>query len=249
MNLLDLRKQFIQISGRYDLVVDTTTWVDNGANFFINAGQMYLDQKGETKRGDAVYYKKLVAGNVGCNFPDCRAIREVWFQDQTEGVRVKLEKKSKVEIMDLYKDYYGQQVPAAQETYGPLYYYLPTLRVYPDNITIAQIESYIGFMDSLPSSGSTIYNGLIVMPASNHEIVLEVYGLFSSPTFVADTDETFWSMQYPIVLLWAALRELEITYRNTEGAKDWENAIVGRLMDIDKDNVEEIIADVNQMEG
>ena len=33
MNLLQLRTQFINDSGRFDLVVDTTDYVDNGANY------------------------------------------------------------------------------------------------------------------------------------------------------------------------------------------------------------------------
>ena len=44
MNLLGIRTQFIQKSGRFDLVDgDVTTYVDNGANFFIQAGQRLLD--------------------------------------------------------------------------------------------------------------------------------------------------------------------------------------------------------------
>ena len=244
MSLLDTRKQFVQVSGRYDLVVDDVDWVDNGANFFINAGQLYLDQKIETKMSESVCYKKLVAGLIGCGFPDCRAVREVWLQDEVSQARTKLTKRDKGYIREKYKKPFGVLTTGA-----PLDYYLPTLRVYPDGILINQIESYIGWMDSQPSKGQNVYNGIIVMPPPDHEVVLEIVGLFYSPKFINDLDETLWSSRYPTVLLWAALRELEITYRNTEGAKDWSNAINERLVDIDKDNVEETIADVNQMVG
>lgn len=43
MNLLQVRTKFVDTSGRFDLVVDTTNYADNGANFFIQAGQRYLD--------------------------------------------------------------------------------------------------------------------------------------------------------------------------------------------------------------
>jgi len=46
MNLLEIRTEFIKQSGRYDLVTDATSWADNGANFYINSGQDYLDVKG-----------------------------------------------------------------------------------------------------------------------------------------------------------------------------------------------------------
>ena len=40
MNLLQIRTKFVQLSGRYDLVVDAAggDYSDNGADFFINAG-------------------------------------------------------------------------------------------------------------------------------------------------------------------------------------------------------------------
>lgn len=244
MNLLEIRKQFIRVSGRYDLVVDTTDWVDNGANFYINSGQLYLDQKVETKLSESVFYKKLVAYSVGCCFPDCRAVREVWIQDYTNSCRYQLDKYSRQEVREYYLIEYSD-VPS-QTVYG---YYLPTLRTYPDNLTIDKIESYIGWMDSQPSRGTGVYNGIIIVPPTDHEIVVEVIGLFSTPDMSEDTDETYWAKKFPALLIWSALRQLEITYRNTEGAKDWENAITQQLAEIDKDMVEEDITDINQMEG
>jgi hypothetical protein len=256
MSLLDIRQQFVAVSGRYDLVVDANAgdWTDAGANFYINAGQMYLDQKIETKMSEGVFYKKLSAGSVGCAFPDCRAVREVWRQDLTGNIntggllsasdsRTRLTKRSK----EYLRAKYPKQLSSLSQG-GPSDYYLPNMRIYPDQIAISQLESYLGWLD-IPISTQEIYNGIIVLAPPDHDIVLEIVGLFFTPKFVNDTDETIWSLRYPTVLLWAALRELEITYRNTEGAKDWENAISSRLIDIDKDNVEETIADVDQMEG
>lgn len=42
MDLSEVRAKFIQLSGRDDLVNADTT--DNGANYFINAGQKFLDR-------------------------------------------------------------------------------------------------------------------------------------------------------------------------------------------------------------
>lgn len=264
MSLLEIRKEFIRVSGRYDLVVNAyaDNWTDNGANFYINAGQMYLDQRIEVKQSEGVFYKKLQTGIVGCSIPDCRAIREVWTQNLTSQVsvdwtnpdneavsghaRLPLKKVTKAWIRDKYKSMF-RDIQAGP----PQYYYLPTLRVYPDSFTINQLESYAGWMDALfmNSMQNPVYNAIVFLPPLDHEYVLEVVGLFYSPKFVNDGDETIWSYRYPTVLVWAALRELEVTYRNTEGAKDWEAAINSRLMDIDKDTVEEMIAGVNYMES
>jgi hypothetical protein len=264
MSLLDIRKEFVKVSGRYDLVVDAFNddWTDNGANFYINAGQLYLDQRIEVKQSEAVFYKKLQADIVGCSIPDCRAIREVWIQnlesvvsvdwtdpqfvDTSGKSRLPLKKVSKEWMRDKYRGMFNNITSGP-----PKYYCLTTLRVYPDNFTINQLESYAGFMDALAfnSMQNPIYNAILMLPPLDHEYVAEVVGLFYSPQFTEDTQETIWSYRYPTVLVWAALRELEITYRNTEGAKDWETAISARLLDIDKDTVEEVIAGVSQMEG
>lgn len=246
MSLLETRQQFVRISGRYDLVVDGSggDWSDNGADFYINAGVRMLDQKIETKLSESVFYKKVQQGMVGLGLPDCRAVREVWTQNLANDARQRLVKRDRKYFRDKWKTQF-QNIDQGP----PLDYYLPTLRVVPDTITINQIESYIGWMDSQPSRGNVVYNGILWLPPLDDEYVLEVIGLFYTPKLLGDSDENFWTRQYPMEVVWAALWSLEVSYRNSEGAKDWEAAISGRLLDIDKDNVEEVIAGVSQMEG
>ena len=64
-----------------------------------------------------------------------------------------------------------------------------------------------------------------------------------------DTDENYWSIEHPMLLLYAALYEMEVSYRNTEGAKDWDLALSRELADLDKDTVEEEVHDADFMEG
>lgn len=45
MNLLEIRKNLVKISGRFDLVKDIELYEDDGANFYIQAGQRLLDDK------------------------------------------------------------------------------------------------------------------------------------------------------------------------------------------------------------
>jgi len=55
----DTRKKFVTDSGRYDLVVDTTTWADNGADFFLESGEKYLNHF-LTAKIDANKYEHLL---------------------------------------------------------------------------------------------------------------------------------------------------------------------------------------------
>jgi len=64
-----------------------------------------------------------------------------------------------------------------------------------------------------------------------------------------DQDSCFWSELHPDILLHAALQRLEVSYRNTQGANDWLQAIVIDLSELDKEWVEEAVANLDQMEG
>jgi hypothetical protein len=66
---------------------------------------------------------------------------------------------------------------------------------------------------------------------------------------IQDTDTSYWTLEAPITLLFAALYQLEASYRNTEGVKDWLNVIDLDLDGLEKDRIAEEIMGVDQMEG
>jgi hypothetical protein len=87
------------------------------------------------------------------------------------------------------------------------------------------------------------------MPPSDQIYTIEVLGKFFSYPLTADADINFWSAQYESTLVWAALRQLDISYRNFEGAKSYEDAILADTLGIDKNLVDEEISGINQIEG
>jgi hypothetical protein len=52
-----------------------------------------------------------------------------------------------------------------------------------------------------------------------------------------------------MLLYMAAMRQIEITNRNTQGVRDWEASIGADVKTLGFDLVEENIAEANQMEG
>lgn len=105
MNLGEIRKQFVQLSGRSDLVKDTTSWEDNGADFFINAGQRLLDWLQDTTHTKAWHYERLVPGDFILRLELFRSIDEIWIAgegDDGEVTRVPLVKKDLKWIQDNY---------------------------------------------------------------------------------------------------------------------------------------------------
>ena len=244
MNLLQIRTKLVQLSGRYDLVVDRTDYADNGADFLINAGQRYLDRMETVKKSYGRNFRLVTAGVSYAIFQNCRAVKEVWCQHASDG-RTKLEKVDMDDLRVAYNDL------MTSDDYGtPLYYAPAFLRVSPetDRLTIGDFESYIGYADVMFDQHYE-YNGVIFMPPADDEYVIETWGMFYSPELSSDTDESYWSAVNPSVLIMAALREIEVFNRNSEGVKDWENSIRLSILGLGKDFTEENIAEVDQMEG
>ena len=245
MNLLQLRTKLIQLSGRYDLVLDTVNYADNGADFFINAGQRWLDRKMDHRPMVGRLFKTIAAGDVGVTFQLCRTILQVWVIDAAEDSRTLLERKSPTWARE---EYAGAFSETDQGT--PLYYYPAYLRTVPNSLTIADLQMYMGFADVTPMlDGEEVYDGIIFLPPSDGSKVIEVWGHFYTPQLLSDTQSTYWSELHPETLLMAAMRMMEVFKRNTEGVKDWDVAVASNLIDLDKDAADDDATDVDQMEG
>ena len=106
MDLLALRTQFIILSGRHDLVEDTTDYVNNGADFFIQSGQRFLQSLLETFKSDAFILRVLATGANRISFTDCQAVKDVWLReasllvsgDVTSGERYEIIARSVVDF-------------------------------------------------------------------------------------------------------------------------------------------------------
>lgn len=237
MNLGEIRSKFITLSGRDDLVNSDDS--DNGANFFINAGQRMLDRKIDFKKSSGVLYKPLAVDGWYVSVEDCRSVQDVWINDD-EG-RTQLTKRSlewlKTEFPDLI---------SATDSGTPEYWGISNLRGI-DIKHMNSVGSFLNFM--VPDSIDDNITGILILQPTSEALVVEITGKFYSPRLVNDEDTTYWTATHEMELVWAALYELEVSYRNTEGANDWLGAVTMALIDIDKDTVDQDNAQVDQMEG
>lgn len=240
MNLEEIRKQFVQISGRYDLVNQDMS--DKGANFLINEASKWLDRKIETTKSWGTYPVIKPINTWYIRFPFARAIKEVWMTT-TEG-RVQLIKST---LQDLFAEYLNS-VPAEWETGTPEYYSLAITRLIPEIKTpaeIADLDDYIGVITPI----SHEYNTVLFNCPVDVETLFEIVGLFYSRLFEEDTDENFWSQVHPLLLIQASILQTHILTSNRPMTKSYIESISDQLKDIDMDLVESEIAEVDQMEG
>jgi len=248
MEYKDIRKKFVELSGRYDLV--NPDWTDNGADFFFDAGQKMLDMMQDSKKMQAKNIQLVTAGTILVKTAGLRSIIEVKVGTTTAGL-VPLERKTLSEL----KGYYEKELSDVDQ--GEPAYFAPTsLRPYPDATTALAWASYYDADDVTLGDAHYTYEGLIIMPPPDGSYYVSIYGLYYSPTLAATCasgvwtqTKSFWSELFPALLIQAAMYQLEVFYRNADGAKDWDMAIGKTMTQIDFDAAHGESVDINQMQG
>jgi len=240
MNLIEIRKKFKELSGRYDLVNEDNS--DNGATFLANEACKWLDKTVETSKTGASYMQLLTAGDWYVEFPNARAIKEVWVT--TADGRWQLQKKR---LQDLIASYYAD-IPADRVN-GTPYYYSPAISRYiPEDITPATLLTFANYVGTLDITGYT-YDALIISTPIDVSGLIEVLGFFYSAELSEDKDENYWTTVHPLLLVEAMTRMSHIITGNKPMLDILDRGLDGDLQRLEKDRVEQEIAEVDQMEG
>ncbi len=228
MSLLDIRKLFIQRSGRYDLVIDTTDYVDNGADFFIQSGQKWLERQAEFAAEKGKVFRKLALNKFALTFRDMRTIESVYIA--CNGTRRKLDHISYDKLVEKF--------PATftTVTIGEPAYWTPMCIRNVNMDSDSDTGGIVDYMDVIENSDN--YNAVVIMPPANQDIHVEISGKFRSKKLTLDADTNYWTDNEPFILMLCALRALEVSYRNTQGVNDWTASIMSELFGLEKDYVE-----------
>lgn len=236
MNLKELRLEFVNQSGRYDLVNEAGA--NLGADFYIRAGQDFLDRLIEQKAEIGRVFRMISTGDYLVTFPRARTIHQVGCG--TSDGFIWMERKTSYELRTLFAK------PLDQVDRGfPTYYAPSSLReIQPDD---PNADGITGYMDV--SSNWRLVTGVTVLPPADGDYHLEIWGKFYSEALTSDESESFWTVTYPYLLIMAAQRALEVFYRNTQGVQDWSTAIRTELLEMEKDFIEEQYFGYDQMEG
>ena len=241
MNLAQVRAQFVKLSGRFDLVSDLSLYTDNGADFFIQEASRLLDRKSvEISEDDSAFYS-VALGGYYIDFTNIRSIKELWYHNTTD--RYQLIECTKNTLKTLFAsilDTTNTGIPA---------YYAPVRGNIRTNVANGNGEASLpaNFLNGLQLA-STDINAVIFSPI-NPAGTIEIVGKFYSLPLTANASENYWTIHHPMLLVWAACYLLEVSYRNSEGAKDWMGAIGDWLKEIEMDIVEERTNNMNQMGG
>jgi hypothetical protein len=108
MNLLGIRTDFVEKTGRHDLVVDTTDYVDNGANYFIQAAQRLLDSILPYRKDVGRYITTINADQSSVILKYIRAYDSVYVKG-SGAEREDLERKTYSWLVEQYGDDFGEK--------------------------------------------------------------------------------------------------------------------------------------------
>jgi hypothetical protein len=250
MNYLDIRNKFIELSGRYDLTNNDQT--DSGADFFLNAGQKYLDRLMDSGKMVARFPSLLSAGTFIVKSVGVRSIKEVWAAN-ADGKYPLIP-----DTLQKLREEYSEEFSAVPQG-APKYYAPAVFRPFPDTLATStgmyNVSDILLYNATAPSQHFN-YNGIVIMPPPDGIYTIEIVGLFYSPTLYATLADgtwtqsaSYWTEVHPETLIAAALFKLEGFYRNTEGAKDFKATVMDDMTGLDFDLVEEDLTGTLQMGG
>lgn len=245
--LKEIRTKFVDLSGRTDLVVDTTDYVDNGANFYIQAGQRWLDITQESVKGIGRLQKDLAIADYNLDFLNARTIIKVQAIDSA-GAITTLTPRTFEYMRENYADDPANITQGLPTDWAPNIIGLAPQQQALTSANFTTEFTYdshaIMFSDEAAHYG---YQGITFRPPADEVYTLTVFGHFFS-VLASDTDESYWSVKWPEILIMAANLSVEVFHRNTQGVNDWLGAIDRWLLGIDKDLADMESANINQVE-
>ena len=230
-NLYGIRKQLIDDSGKYELVVDPELgdYTDKGANRLIHAAQDWLDNKFDYHKQDAWLYQKLSEGETFVSFQNARFIKEVWlydvdrlhYLDRVDPLPLRLAYPEEAELLKRGRPRHWAPTPiglAPQQAHK----------------TKAEMETEgYKYLDWIRFGAHYSWRGIMMFPPADQDYTLAIRAAFHSGKLVQDTDENFWTVAAPALLVRAARRQMEIDlHRNRSGVADFEEPLLRDLMDL-----------------
>lgn len=213
-----IRKQFIDQTGRFDLVTDLVDYEDNGADFFIDAACRILDNMPISQpKSIQRYQADLSAGDFMINMKYLRSVEKV--EVMNGDGRTEL---TALSYGDFREEYSVDMANAEQGT--PTYYTLNVNSLSPEQkaITSANQSSYFTYdVDGLLFSDQSpyLYDGILIGPPADGTYTITIHARFYS-ILEDDSDKNYYSVNFPILLVLAAKLALYSMYDNSQGVQD-----------------------------
>ena len=218
MTLLSIRTNIAKQSGRYDLV-NSTTFADNGMDYYIQSAQRWLNKKSAFPRAFAHLSSTLTSADYAHELANkFKSLQSVTVDDGADPAWA-LTFKSLAELEALYL--------AAEETV-PTYYTYASYRTL-DTASAETIASFVALEWPADDDDKFDFSGIIVVPAADTDYTLIAAGEFLPLELSDDTDTNYWTEEYPELLIMATRRQIAVADRDSEEIIFWDQAIADTI--------------------
>jgi hypothetical protein len=234
MDFDTLIQWFKDWSGRHDLEDETIV-------YYLNSGQRFLDDLTDHSQTASRY---IYAGTVGLSYLSLTAQAKVINHIDL----IKDEEVFHVYEIPLHElQILSTTLPSFKSNSLPEYFALANQRKVSSGALPSVDQGHLAIIETGTKSNKL---GILFECPLDQTYTVDIYGKFYSSDIVEGVDpDTIWAIQYPFTLLHSALYKLEISNRNTEGAKDWLASMQTDLGLIDKNVAEQTSNNINEMRG
>lgn len=222
MTLAEFRKEFVQLSGRFDLVKDTQDYKDDGADFLINAGVRLLDSMFTHTKS---YATSEIQTEIGKSVYDVPSMLSI------EGVQ-RGSDKGRVTLTHIEEHVLQEIGPTEKSSSG-----VP-----------ASYAIFTSVSDGVTGNSKDNLSKLTikVTPTPDKVLSLYVYGRVSLK-LSNENSQNFWTINYPEILISATMYQIERFHRNRQGMADHMAAIQRDMRNLDADAIESQMGSITQM--
>lgn len=249
--LLDIRKAFVRESGLYQLVVDYNgaDYSDNGADYYIRAGQRMLDSMQQHSKEVATFQQDIVSGDHSLTFQYNRSIEKVYVDN---GTTRKL-------MVPRSWNWFKYQINKPVDDWTsdtPLYYCRAIIGLAPQQSGLTGAGGGSPYTDEFTYGSEDLVladdhwdkTGIIFYPKADATYTMIIKGIWWSRPLSSDTDKNQWSVNHEFLLVQAARWAYEAKRRNRSGMRDMIVSMEPELKGIDNAIIEDEIADLGELE-
>lgn len=229
--LLQVRTEFVDFTGRNDLVVDTSAYADAGADVYINKAIRLLEQKVPSwlDRGHRIV--ALAIDDLYIEMESTvRQIEEIVLVIVSSGSRSALIEKPYDEIILGYSD--------LTVSGAPKYWCRSIARPAPEQASGFDPTTFDGTegMHATEADFDNKVRLLLNVPVSV-AYSAHVFGSFYSTALSADADTNSWTTLHPDMVVLAAQYWLEVAMHNDTGSREKMKELLRLIQLVEFDNI------------
>ena len=252
MNLKQVRRLFVEWSGREDLVNED--YSDRGADEFIRQAADWLDENLDHPKSETRHVVQITQGDFYIQLPRCQAITGVWIMGtDVDGQYIRRQLEGPRTMAWIRNEYNEKWSSQSQDTPRDFGLNIIGLDGSQQDLTSSDLSGYDDIEDLILSGDVTNhhfqYTGILLAPVADQTYTVNVFGRFYQSTLTDDTDLNYWTVVKPFVLAKAACRMHEGTLRNFQGEKDWMASLDIDLQALDKSSADLLSAGLTEMNG